>query len=118
MRVAQARVGLRLLDALEHAEQLADAADEQALLVDLDPGAGGGGEDDVVAGLTGICTPAASHQSRPGPTASTMPCCGGGSCEPGGTTRPDWRTRSGSSSLITTRSKRGRSCLPAILARA
>ena len=45
----------------------------------------------------------------PGPTASTIPCCGGGSCEPGGTTRPDWRTRSGSSSLITTRSKRGRS---------
>ena len=38
------------------------------------------------------------------------PCCGGGSFVPGGTTRPDWRIRSGSSSLITTRSKRGRSC--------
>ena len=33
----------------ENAEQLADAADEQALLVDLHPGAGGGREDDVVA---------------------------------------------------------------------
>ena len=35
-------------------------------------------------GRTGICTPAASHQSTPWPTASTIPCCGGGSCEPGG----------------------------------
>src|SRR3954451_2885341 len=36
---------------VEHAEQLADAAHEQALLVDLDPGARAGGEDDVVAAL-------------------------------------------------------------------
>src|SRR5829696_867054 len=36
---------------LEHAEQLAHAADEQALLVDLDPGAGRGVEDHVVAGM-------------------------------------------------------------------
>src|ERR1700759_1240651 len=35
---------------------------------------------------------------------------GGGSSEPGGTSSPERRTRSGSSSLITTRSKRGRSC--------
>ena len=59
-------------------------------------------------GLTGIRMPACSHQSRPGPTASTIPCCGGGSCDPGGTSRPDARIRSGSSSLTTTRSKRGR----------
>src|SRR5919109_1943750 len=39
-----------------------------------------------------------------------MPCCGGPSCSPGGRTSPDRRTRSGSSSLITTWSKRGRSC--------
>ena len=37
---------------LEHAEQLAHAADEQALLVHLHPCAGRGGEDDVVAALT------------------------------------------------------------------
>ena len=38
------------LERLQHAEQLADAADEQALLLDLDPDAGRRGEDDVVAG--------------------------------------------------------------------
>ena len=38
---------------LEHAEQLADAADQQLLLVDLDPDAGRGGEDDVVARADG-----------------------------------------------------------------
>ena len=42
-----------VLGALEHAEQLADAAHEQPLLVDLDPGAGGSREHDVVAGLDG-----------------------------------------------------------------
>jgi hypothetical protein len=62
-------------------------------------------------GRTGIAIPTFSHQSRPGPTASTMPCWGGGSSEPGGTIRPDRRIRSGSSSLITTRSNRGRSWL-------
>src|SRR3954451_21789422 len=36
---------------LEHAEQLADAADEQPLLVDRDPRAGARGEHDVVAAL-------------------------------------------------------------------
>src|SRR3954453_13893527 len=59
-------------------------------------------------GLTGMVTPTCSHQSRPGPTASTMPSWGGGSCVPGGTSRPLWRKRSGSSSLTTTRSNRGR----------
>src|SRR5699024_9658257 len=39
-------------------------------------------------GLTGIAIPACSHQSSPGPTASTIPCCGGGSWVPAGTTRP------------------------------
>src|SRR3954452_22223372 len=53
--------------------------------------------------------PAPPHQSRPGPTASTIPCWGGGSWVPGGTTRPEARTRSGSSSLMTTWSKSGRS---------
>ena len=33
----------------EHAQQLADATDQQALLVDLDPGPRRGREDDVVA---------------------------------------------------------------------
>ena len=59
-------------------------------------------------GWTGIWMPACSHQSSPGPTARTIPCCGGGSCDPGGTSSPDARIRSGSSSLTTTRSKRGR----------
>ena len=36
---------------LEHAQQLTDPADEQPLLVDLDPGTRRGREDDVVAGL-------------------------------------------------------------------
>src|ERR671914_2102663 len=39
-----------------------------------------------------------------------MPCWGGDSCSPGGSTRPERRTRSGSSSLMTTWSKRGLSC--------
>ena len=38
-----------VLDGLEHAEQLADAAHEQPLLLDLDPHAGGGREHHVVA---------------------------------------------------------------------
>src|SRR4051794_28129742 len=63
-------------------------------------------------GWTGMSTPADSHQSSPGPTASTMPCWGGGSSIPCGTTRPDRRIRSWSSSLRTTWSNRGRSwCL-------
>src|SRR6185312_5644023 len=62
-------------------------------------------------GLTGIRTPTWSHQSRPGPTASTMPCWGGGSSEPAGTSSPERRIRSGSSSLMTTRSNNGRSWL-------
>lgn len=60
-------------------------------------------------GCTGISTPAPAHQSSPGPTASTMPCSGGGSCVPGGTTSPERRTRSWSSSLITIWSNSGRS---------
>ena len=60
-------------------------------------------------GCTGMSTPAFSHQSRPGPTASTIPCWGGGSSVPCGTTSPDRRMRSWSSSLTTTWSNRGRS---------
>src|SRR3712207_876244 len=44
----------------------------------------------------------------PSPTARTIPSFGGTSCVPCGTSRPDLRIRSGSSSLITTWSKRGR----------
>src|SRR5688572_9314776 len=44
----------------------------------------------------------------PAPTASTIPCWGGVSFVPGGTTRPELRIRSGSSSLITTWSNSGR----------
>src|SRR6476646_4101527 len=44
----------------------------------------------------------------PSPTASTIPSFGGKSCVPCGTSRPDLRMRSGSSSLITTWSKSGR----------
>jgi protein-S-isoprenylcysteine O-methyltransferase Ste14 len=40
----------RLAHLFEHAEDLADATDQQTLLVDLDPRTGRGGEDDVVAG--------------------------------------------------------------------
>src|SRR3954454_13403735 len=57
-----------------------------------------------------MATPGWAHPSGPGPTASTIPCWGGGSLDPSGTTRPERRTRSGSSSLMTTRSKRGFSC--------
>src|SRR3954453_17296565 len=49
-----------------------------------------------------MSTPAPSHQSSPGPTASTMPCWGGGSSMPCGTTRPDRRIRSWPRSLRTT----------------
>ena len=61
-------------------------------------------------GATGILMPTPPHQSSPGPTASTMPCCGGVSCSPGGRSSPERRTRSGSSSLMTTWSKSGFSC--------
>src|SRR5271167_3594036 len=43
----------RILDDLEDPEQFADAADQQALLVDVDPDAGREREDDVVAGPDG-----------------------------------------------------------------
>lgn len=39
-----------LTDLLQHAEQIGHPADEEALLVYLDPSAGGSREDDVVAG--------------------------------------------------------------------
>src|SRR5205807_8397323 len=42
-----------LVDLLQHAQQLPDTAHEQPLLVDFDPGPGGGGEHDVIAGLDG-----------------------------------------------------------------
>ncbi len=40
---------LSLLARFNHAEQLADSADQQSLLFDLDPNTSRGGEDDVVA---------------------------------------------------------------------
>jgi hypothetical protein len=49
-RQGTAPTGRALIDVLEDAEQLADAADEQPLLVDLDPRAGGSWEHDVVPG--------------------------------------------------------------------
>jgi hypothetical protein len=39
-----------VLDELQDAEQFPDAADQQPLLLDLDPGAGGEREHDVIAG--------------------------------------------------------------------
>src|SRR3954466_9012409 len=57
-------------------------------------------------GLTGILKSGSS--GGPSPAASTMPSLGGRSLEPCGTSRPDLRIRSGSSSLITTWSKSGR----------
>src|SRR3954452_3536978 len=57
-------------------------------------------------GLTGILKSAMS--GGPSPTARTMPSLGGRSFVPCGTSRPDLRIRSGSSSLITTWSKSGR----------
>jgi hypothetical protein len=42
-----------VLDALEDPEQLADATHQQPLLVDLDPGARGGGKHDVITRLDG-----------------------------------------------------------------
>jgi hypothetical protein len=43
--------GGAILDPLEHPEELAHPAHQQALFVDLDPGAGGGWEDDMIAGF-------------------------------------------------------------------
>ena len=54
-----------LLELLEHAEQLADAAHEQPLLLDLDPHASAAGEDHVVAGPTGILMPDAAPPVEP-----------------------------------------------------
>ena len=94
---------------LEGAEDLANPADEQALLVHLDPDARRGGEDHVVAGLhrhldAGVLPPVEARAD-----ASTIPCWGGGSWLPGGTTNPERRTLSWSSSLTTTWSNSGRS---------
>src|SRR5215218_6128271 len=57
-------------------------------------------------GATGILKSARS--GGPSPTASTIPSLGGRSCVPCGTSNPDLRIRSGSSSLITTWSNSGR----------
>src|SRR3954468_4813159 len=57
-------------------------------------------------GLTGILKSARS--GGPSPAASTMPSFGGTSLVPSGTSRPERRIRSGSSSLMTTWSKSGR----------
>lgn len=50
-RERAASAGRALLDLLQHTQQLAHAADQQALLVDLDPRPGRSGEDNVIAGL-------------------------------------------------------------------
>jgi len=47
---------------VDHAEQLADAADEQPLLVDLDPHARRRAEHHVTPTFIGIDTPAEPHQ--------------------------------------------------------
>ena len=44
---------LSLLAGFNHAEQLADSADQQSLLFNLDPDTRRGGEDDVVSGRDG-----------------------------------------------------------------
>src|SRR5262249_46192577 len=109
-------VGRRRLERLEHAEELADAADEQPFLVDLDPDPCRGREDDVIAGLHRHVHARARPpvQARRGGAANAIPWGGGGSWMPGGTTRPDRRIRSWSSSLRPTWSNRGRSwCLTA-----
>ena len=56
-----------LLELLEHAQQLAHAADQQALLLDLDPDARGGREDDVVAGHDRHLHAHAAPPVEPGP---------------------------------------------------
>src|SRR3954453_17744451 len=57
-------------------------------------------------GLTGILKSGSS--GGPPPAARTMPSFGGTSLVPSGTSRPERRMRSGSSSLMTTWSKSGR----------
>ena len=94
----------------EHAEQVSHAAHGRRSSSTSIHTPADAGKTTWSPGWTGICTPTWGHQSRPGPTASTMPCWGGDSCSPGGSTRPERRTRSGSSSLITIWSNRGRSC--------
>src|SRR6185369_5199864 len=61
-------------------------------------------------GDTGILK--SGRSGGPSPTARTIPSFGGRSCVPWGTSSPDLRIRSGSSSLITTWSKSGRSESP------
>ena len=92
---------------LDHAEDLAHAADQQALVLDLDPHAGRAREDDVVAGLDRhlevrqVRRPVAGgeHDALVGRHVAACPA---------GTSSPDRRMRSGSSSLMTTWSNSGR----------
>ena len=70
------RSGARLLDELEHAEQLADAADEQPLLLDVDPGAGREREDDVVAGRHRHLDPGLRPPVEPRPDREHDPVLG------------------------------------------
>jgi len=76
----------RLVHRIQYAQQLHHAADQEPLLLDLYPGPSGGRKDHVIAGADRHPHADVIPQSRPGPTASTMPCCGGGSSVPGGTT--------------------------------
>ena len=97
---------------LDHAEQLADAAHEQPLLVDLDPDAGGRGEDDVVADLhrhrdAGRLPPVDAGADRQHDPVLRRRLVVAGGHDAG----PERRTRSGSSSFMTTRSKSGCSWL-------
>ena len=61
---------------LEHAEQLGHSADQEPLLVDFDPGPGGGGEDDVVAGLDRHLDPGARPPVQAGPDREHDPLLG------------------------------------------
>ena len=58
----------------QHAQQLDHAADQQALLLDLDPDPGRAGKTTWSPGTTGIFTPRGPTSRGPAPTASTMPC--------------------------------------------
>ena len=93
----------------EHAEQLPDAADQQPLLVDLDPDPGARREDDVVARADRHLDPGLGPPVEAGTDREDHPLLGRRLMGAGGTTSPERRTRSWSSSLITTWSNSGRS---------
>ena len=71
-------LGVWSVGRLQHPQQLHHPADQQSLVVDLHPGAGGGGEDDVVAGLDRHLDPGRFPPVHPFPHSQDDPLLGRG----------------------------------------